>query len=160
MSSSIGVVTQVVGEVSAVGSDGSRRLLVEGDRVFLGEQLICANDGAVAIDLDHGGDLTMGRASSLVLSSEWLAGEVAESPPGIKPSSGGKRRWRWRRRSFVRAAERDGWPAATGHRFRYRAADFRQPGSSWLGGAGSSNLGRGFAHASRAVVTAGAGGGQ
>nr|WP_298141006.1 retention module-containing protein [uncultured Pseudomonas sp.] len=81
MSSSIGVVTQVVGEVSAVGSDGSRRLLVEGDRVFLGEQLICANDGAVAIDLDHGGVLTMGRASSLVLSSEWLAGEVAESPP-------------------------------------------------------------------------------
>ena len=66
MSNSIGVVTQVVGKVSAVASDGSTRLLVEGDRVFLGERLVCANDGAVAIRLDQGGDLTMGRASSLL----------------------------------------------------------------------------------------------
>nr|WP_298170558.1 retention module-containing protein [uncultured Pseudomonas sp.] len=81
MASSIGVVTQVVGEVSVVGSDGSTRLLVEGDRVFLGEQVVCANDGAVAIRLDHGGVLTMGRASSLVLSTEWLAGQAVEQLP-------------------------------------------------------------------------------
>jgi large repetitive protein len=82
MARSIGVVTQVVGEVSAVGSDGVARLLVEGDRVFLGEQLVCANDGAVAIRLDQGGILTMGRASSLVLSPEWLVGEAeAQLPP-------------------------------------------------------------------------------
>ena len=81
MASSIGVVTQVVGEVSAVGSDGSTRLLVEGDRVFLGEQVVCANDGAVAIRFDHGGVLTMGRASSLVLSTEWLAGQAVEALP-------------------------------------------------------------------------------
>ncbi len=77
MSSSIGVVTQVVGKVSAVASDGSTRLLVEGDRVFLGERLVCANGGAVAIRLDQGGDLTMGGASSLLLSPAWLAGQLA-----------------------------------------------------------------------------------
>ncbi|HUE93727.1 retention module-containing protein [Pseudomonas sp.] len=81
MSNSIGVVTQVVGKVSAVASDGSTRLLVEGDRVFLGERLVCANDGAVAIRLDQGGDLTMGRASSLLLSPAWLAGEAVEQLP-------------------------------------------------------------------------------
>lgn len=81
MSNSIGVVTQVVGEVSAVASDGSTRLLVEGDRVFLGERLVCANDGAVSIRLDQGGDLTMGRASSLLLSPAWLAGQAEEQLP-------------------------------------------------------------------------------
>lgn len=81
MSNSIGVVTRVVGEVSAVASDGSTRLLVEGDRVFLGERLVCANDGAVAIRLDQGGDLTMGRESSLLLSPAWLAGEAVEQLP-------------------------------------------------------------------------------
>ena len=80
MSSSIGVVTQVVGTVSAVASDGSTRLLVEGDRVFLGERLVCANDGAVAIRLDQGGDLTMGRASSLLLSPAWLADQLPPEP--------------------------------------------------------------------------------
>ena len=86
MTSSIGVVTQVVGEVSAVASDGSTRLLVEGDRVFLGERLVCANDGAVAIRLDQGGDLTMGRASSLLLSPAWLAGQAVEQLP-LEPSA-------------------------------------------------------------------------
>ncbi|MGG5870982.1 retention module-containing protein [Pseudomonas peli] len=81
MSNSVGVVTQVVGEVSAVASDGSTRLLVEGDRVFLGERLVCASDGAVAIRLDQGGDLTMGRASSLLLSPAWLAGQAEEQLP-------------------------------------------------------------------------------
>ena len=80
MSNSIGVVTQVVGKVSAVASDGSTRLLVEGDRVFLGERLVCANDGAVAIRLDQGGDLTMGRASSLLLSPAWLADQLPPEP--------------------------------------------------------------------------------
>lgn len=81
MSNSIGVVTQVVGQVSAVASDGSIRLLLVGDRVFLGERLVCASDGAVAIRLDQGGDLTMGRASSLLLSSAWLAGQAEEQLP-------------------------------------------------------------------------------
>jgi len=86
MSSSIGVVTQVVGEVSVVASDGSIRLVVEGDRVFLGERLVCANDGALMIRLDQGGELTMGRASSLLLSPAWLASQ-AEEPLAPEPSA-------------------------------------------------------------------------
>jgi hypothetical protein len=35
----VGVVSKVVGQVYAVGDDGHRRLLVEGDRLFAGEQL-------------------------------------------------------------------------------------------------------------------------
>ena len=80
MSLSIGVVRQVIGEVSVVGNDGVQRRLVEGDRVFLGDQLVSGSDGSVAISLDQGGELTMGRTSSLLLSPALLAGDVATDP--------------------------------------------------------------------------------
>ncbi|MDP3979171.1 MAG: retention module-containing protein [Pseudomonas sp.] len=80
MSLSIGVVRQVIGEVSVVGNDGVQRRLAEGDRVFLGDQLVSGSDGSVAITLDQGGELTMGRTSSLLLSPALLAGDVAIEP--------------------------------------------------------------------------------
>ena len=39
MAKSLGVVSKVVGQVFAVGQDGTRRVLVEGDRLYAGEQL-------------------------------------------------------------------------------------------------------------------------
>lgn len=80
MSLSIGVVRQVNGEVSLVGNDGVTRRLIEGDRVFLGDQLVSGSDGSVAISLDQGGELTMGRASSLLLSPALLAGDAGAEP--------------------------------------------------------------------------------
>jgi uncharacterized protein YegL len=80
MTRSIGVVRQVIGEVSLVGTDGVVRRLVEGERVFVGEQLLCGSDGAVAISLDQGGELTLGRDSSLLLSPALLAGDDAPEP--------------------------------------------------------------------------------
>src|SRR3990167_6997136 len=80
MSLSIGVVRQVIGEVSLVGNDGVQRRLVEGDRGFLGDQLVSGSDGWVAISVDQGGELTMGRTSSLLLSPALLAGDVATDP--------------------------------------------------------------------------------
>lgn len=80
MARSIGVVRQVIGEVSLVGNDGLVRRLVEGERVFVGEQLLCGSDGAVAISLDQGGELTLGRDSSLLLSAALLAGDAAPEP--------------------------------------------------------------------------------
>ena len=49
MATLIGVVSQVVGEVFAVAGDGTRRPLVEGDRVYAGEQLVTGAGGAVAV---------------------------------------------------------------------------------------------------------------
>ncbi|MFZ3205791.1 MAG: retention module-containing protein [Pseudomonas sp.] len=80
MSLSIGVVHQVIGEVSLVGNDGVKRRLVEGDRVFLGDQLVSGSDGSVAIRLDQGGELAMGSASSLLLSPALLAGDAGAEP--------------------------------------------------------------------------------
>ncbi|WP_143501863.1 retention module-containing protein, partial [Pseudomonas sp. Irchel 3E13] len=72
MAQSIGVVSKVVGLVFAVASDGTRRALVEGDRLFVGEQLETGAAGAVAVHLANGGELTLGRDSSLTLSSNLL----------------------------------------------------------------------------------------
>ena len=72
MATLIGIVGQVVGEVFVVPADGSRRQLVEGDRVFAGEQLLTGDGGAVAIRLVGGGELTVGRDSSLLLDNVWV----------------------------------------------------------------------------------------
>ena len=87
MATLIGVVSQVVGEVFAVASDGSRRPISEGDRVYAGEQLVTGASGAVAVTMTNGQQLTLGRDSSLMLDAQMLAyrGEsqapVAETPP-------------------------------------------------------------------------------
>ncbi|WP_339487961.1 retention module-containing protein [Pseudomonas sp. EL_65y_Pfl2_R95] len=73
MATLIGVVTQVVGEVLAVASNGSRRPLVEGDRLFAGEQIVTGAAGALAVKLSNGEMLTLGRDSSLNLSEQMLA---------------------------------------------------------------------------------------
>jgi Ca2+-binding RTX toxin-like protein len=87
MSLSIGVVRQVIGEVSLVGNDGVTRRLIEGDRVSLGDRLVSGSDGSVAISLDQGGELTMGRASSLLLSPALLAGDAGAEPVDPPTSS-------------------------------------------------------------------------
>lgn len=87
MATLIGVVSQVVGEVFAVASDGSRRPVSEGDRVYAGEQLVTGASGAEAVTMTNGQQLTLGRDSSMTLDAQMLAyrGEsqapVAETPP-------------------------------------------------------------------------------
>ncbi|MDD0842898.1 retention module-containing protein, partial [Pseudomonas sp. Gutcm_11s] len=73
MATLIGVVSQVVGEVFAVAGDGTRRPLVEGDRVYAGEQLITGTGGAVAVTLTNGEVLTLGRDSNLSLNEQMVA---------------------------------------------------------------------------------------
>ena len=88
MAKSIGVVSKVIGQVFAVEADGTRRLLVEGDRVFVGEQLETGATGAVAVHLANGGELTLGRDSSLTLSNALLAHQAphVQTPEIITPS--------------------------------------------------------------------------
>jgi len=72
MATLIGVVSKVVGQVFAVAGDGTRRLLVEGDRVFAGEQLDTGVGGAISVHLQNGQDLALGRGSSLALNEGLL----------------------------------------------------------------------------------------
>ncbi|MBK5000369.1 retention module-containing protein [Pseudomonas sp. S31] len=76
MAKLIGVVGKVIGEVFAVGSDGSRRPLVEGDRVYAGEQVETGSAGAVAVHLDNGSELTLGRDSRLEMAPNLLANQA------------------------------------------------------------------------------------
>ncbi|WP_322978177.1 retention module-containing protein [Pseudomonas sp. C11] len=93
MATLIGIVSQVVGEVFAVASDGSRRPISEGDRVYAGEQLVTGATGAVAVAMSNGEQLTLGRDSSLTLDTQLLGDNgdyrppVVETPP-TAPSDG------------------------------------------------------------------------
>ena len=93
MATLIGVVSQVVGEVFAVASDGSRRPISEGDRVYAGEQLVTGASGAVAIAMTNGQQLTLGRDSSMTLDAQMLASSptsqapTADAPPPVPSDS-------------------------------------------------------------------------
>jgi VCBS repeat-containing protein len=73
MATLIGIVSKVIGQVFAQASDGTRRALVEGDRLFAGDQLVTGAEGAVAVHLQNGQELTLGRGSSLQMTSQLLA---------------------------------------------------------------------------------------
>jgi VCBS repeat-containing protein len=88
MATLIGIVSKVIGQVYAVAGDGTRRTLVEGDRLFAGEQLVTGAEGAVAVQLKNGQELTLGRDSSLQMTSQLLAHQVphVETADAVTPS--------------------------------------------------------------------------
>nr|BFD40350.1 hypothetical protein FFPRI1PSEUD_18490 [Pseudomonas sp. FFPRI_1] len=88
MAKLIGVVTQVIGQVYAVAADGAQRALVEGDRLFVGDQLVTGAEGAVAVHLQNGQDLTLGRDSSQQMSAQLLANQAShvDTPEVQAPS--------------------------------------------------------------------------
>ena len=73
MATLIGIVSKVIGEVFAVAGDGTRRALIEGDRLFAGDQLVTGAEGAVAVHLQNGQELTLGRGSSMDMTPQLLA---------------------------------------------------------------------------------------
>jgi len=88
MATLIGIVTKVIGQVFAQGSDGTRRALVEGDRLFAGDQVITGAEGAVAVHLQNGHELTLGRDSSMTMSGQLLANQAVpiNAPEVLTPS--------------------------------------------------------------------------
>ena len=86
MATLIGVVSQVVGEVYAVAGDGARRPLVEGDRVYAGEQIVTGAAGAIAVAMTNGQQLTLGRDSSLTLTEQMLAYRPDSQAPAVDSS--------------------------------------------------------------------------
>ncbi|WP_242204413.1 MULTISPECIES: retention module-containing protein [unclassified Pseudomonas] len=77
MATLIGTVTKVIGQVFAQATDGTKRALVEGDRLYAGDQLITGAEGAVAVHLQNGQELTLGRDSSLTMTGQLLADQAA-----------------------------------------------------------------------------------
>ncbi|MBN3096753.1 Ig-like domain-containing protein [Pectobacterium brasiliense] len=63
MNSVIGVIKFVIGQVFIIALDGSQRLLVAGDRVYSGEEVVTGANGAVSITLPDGKTLDLGRDS-------------------------------------------------------------------------------------------------
>ncbi|MBK5530669.1 retention module-containing protein [Pseudomonas sp. TH06] len=88
MATLIGTVTKVIGQVFAQSADGTKRALVEGDRLFAGDQLITGAEGAVAVHLQNGQELTLGRDSSLTMTGQLLADQAAHvnAPEAVTPS--------------------------------------------------------------------------
>jgi len=109
MAKLIGTVRQVVGEVFAVGEDGLRRPLVEGDRVFAGERIITAG-GAVDIDLVQGGELTLGRGSELQLTEQLLLRPLQARPPAVRAAQAADTRLCCSMQLVVRSIQRSASP--------------------------------------------------
>ncbi|WP_223511045.1 MULTISPECIES: retention module-containing protein, partial [unclassified Pseudomonas] len=88
MATLIGIVSKVIGQVFAVASDGTRRALVEGDRLFAGDRLSTGAEGAVAVHLKNGQELTLGRDSSMQMTPQLLANQIPhiDSPEAVTPS--------------------------------------------------------------------------
>ena len=63
MSITTGIIKTLIGQVFAISPDGSSRLLIEGDKIFAGEQIETGANGAVTIGLPDGTTLDLGRGS-------------------------------------------------------------------------------------------------
>lgn len=63
MSDVVGIIKALVGQAFAISPDGSKRLLVEGDKILSGEQIETSTTGAVSITLPNGKTLDLGRDS-------------------------------------------------------------------------------------------------
>ncbi|MDB6142883.1 MAG: von Willebrand factor [Pseudomonas sp.] len=60
MSSVVAIVKSIVGQVVAVSPEGVQRVLIEGDRLFLGDQVL-TGAGAITLELQDGKTLDLGR---------------------------------------------------------------------------------------------------
>ncbi|KJS70801.1 MAG: hypothetical protein JL55_30980, partial [Pseudomonas sp. BICA1-14] len=72
MSSNYVVVKSVIGQAFAISADGVRRALVEGDRLFSGEQVLTEAGSAVTLELPNGETVSLGE------SAFWQASELAD----------------------------------------------------------------------------------
>ncbi|MFZ3184269.1 MAG: retention module-containing protein, partial [Pseudomonas sp.] len=81
MSSVIAIVKSIVGQVFALSADGVQRLLIEGDRLLAGDQVLTGQTGSISLELADGRSLDLGR------DSQWTA-EPATPPTPEKPAVG------------------------------------------------------------------------
>ncbi|MCX2901514.1 retention module-containing protein, partial [Pseudomonas mandelii] len=88
MSSVVAIVKSIVGQVFVVSPEGIRRVLVEGDRLFVGDQVDTGLSGAVTLELADGRTLDLGRetqwSGSAPDSSTDLAEATAQAAPSVE----------------------------------------------------------------------------
>ncbi|WP_298725654.1 retention module-containing protein, partial [uncultured Pseudomonas sp.] len=88
MSNVVAIVKSIVGQVIAVSPEGVRRVLIEGDRLFVGEQVLTGLAGAVTLELADGRTLDLGRdtqwSADAPDSSTDLAAATAQAAPSVE----------------------------------------------------------------------------
>ncbi|MGE7962469.1 retention module-containing protein, partial [Pseudomonas sp. NPDC089918] len=87
MSSVVAIVKSIVGQVFAVSPEGVRRVLVEGDRLLVGDQVDTGAAGAITLELADGRTLDLGRdtqwSGSDPDSSTDLVQATAQAAPSV-----------------------------------------------------------------------------
>ena len=88
MSSVVAIVKSIVGQVIAVSPEGARRVLIEGDRLLAGEQVLTGLAGAVTLELADGRTLDLGRdtqwSADAPDSSTDLSAATAQAAPSVE----------------------------------------------------------------------------
>ena len=88
MSSVAAIVKSIVGQVFVVSPEGVRRVLVEGDKLFTGDQIDTGLSGAVSLELADGRTLDLGRdtqwSADAPDSSTDLAAATAQAAPSVE----------------------------------------------------------------------------
>ncbi|MBN6880152.1 retention module-containing protein, partial [Pseudomonas fulva] len=88
MSSVVAIVKSIVGQVIAVSPEGIRRVLIEGDRLLAGEQVLTGPGGAVTLELADGRLLDLGRdtqwSADAPDSSTDLGQAAAQAAPSVE----------------------------------------------------------------------------
>ncbi|MGY4531322.1 VCBS repeat-containing protein [Pseudomonas sp. TE3786] len=78
MSTAVAIVKSIVGQVIATSAEGAHRVLVEGDRLYVGDTLDTGAGGMVSLELADGRTLDLGRDTQW--SSADSASESAATP--------------------------------------------------------------------------------
>ncbi|MFS2201436.1 retention module-containing protein, partial [Pseudomonas sp. Pseusp3] len=88
MSSVVAIVKSIVGQVFVVSPEGIRRVLVEGDKLFAGDQIDTGLSGAVSLELADGRTLDLGRDTQWSAhapdSGSDLAAATAQAAPSVE----------------------------------------------------------------------------
>ncbi|UVL40665.1 retention module-containing protein [Pseudomonas sp. B21-040] len=86
MSSVVAIVKSIVGQVFAVSPEGVRRVLVEGDRLLVGDQIDTGASGAVTLELANGRTLDLGRDTQWSGSQPDSGADLAQATAQVAPS--------------------------------------------------------------------------
>ncbi|MHB2245379.1 LapA family giant adhesin [Pseudomonas fitomaticsae] len=86
MSSVVAIVKSIVGQVFVVSPEGVRRVLVEGDRLFAGDQVDTGVSGAVSLELADGRTIDLGRDTQWSADTPDSSTDLAEATAQAAPS--------------------------------------------------------------------------